>query len=525
MSEPAQKRYVIVGGGTAGWLAAFVLADAAKRKKLPIAITVVESSKIPTIGVGEGTTAVFRMLLKNLGIDELEFLRETEATIKFGIRHKNWRGDGRHYDGPIDDPHQVIRAPAGAPSEYLNVYAVAAGRPLQDMHLFGPLMARDRSPYTQRDDGSLLPLGPFHYAYHFDQALVGKFLKRKSAGVTIVDAVIQDVERDAATGDIVALKLDNGQRLEGDFFIDATGFRRRLIGEAMGAKFVSYADALPVNRAMPFWLDIGEDEEIAPVTLSHALSGGWLWKIPTQKRYGCGYVYSDAHLTPETAKAEVEALLGRPIEVRNDIKLNVGRLDTAWIGNCLALGLASSFLEPLEATSIHGTVVQLLLFAGRFLGGGASTAAERDDYNVRVAKQIDDFRSFVNAHYCGGRSDTPFWRDFAAHRVHPDTRARLDLWRQAMPRREQFPTFLDGLPHVEAQLYYPVLEGLGLLDRRLAQAEMERAPALRDFARKTYDDLRREYAAAAGKAMGHAEFLKYARASGAAPLDIAAGQN
>ena len=110
MPEPAQKRFVIVGGGTAGWLAAFVLADAAKRKALPIAITVVESSKIPTIGVGEGTTAVFRMLLKNLGIDEMEFLRETEATIKFGIRHKNWRGDGLHYDGPIDDPHQVIRA-------------------------------------------------------------------------------------------------------------------------------------------------------------------------------------------------------------------------------------------------------------------------------------------------------------------------------------------------------------------------------------------------------------------------------
>ena len=525
MSEPTQKRFVIVGGGTAGWLAAFVLADAAKRKALPIAITVVESSKIPTIGVGEGTTAVFRMLLKNLGIDELEFLRETEATIKFGIRHKNWRGDGLHYDGPIDDPHQVIRPPTDAPSEYLNVYAVAAGRPLQDMHLFGPLMARDLSPYMRRADGSLLPLGPFHYAYHFDQALVGKYLKRKSAGVAIIDAVIQDVEHNEATGDIAALMLDNGQRLEGDFFIDATGFRRRLIGEAMGAQFVSYADALPVNRAMPFWLDIGEDAEIAPVTLSHALNSGWLWKIPTQKRYGCGYVYSDEYLTPEAAKAEVEALLGFPIEVRNDIKLNVGRIDKAWIGNCLALGLASSFLEPLEATSIHGTVVQLLLFAGRFLDNGPSTSAERDDYNARIAKQIDDFRSFINAHYCGGRSDTPFWRDFAGRRVHPDTRARLDLWRRAMPRREQFPSFLDGLPHVEAQLYYPVLDGLKLLDRRVAQAEMEKAPMLRDFARKTYDDLRREYAMAAGKAMGHAQFLRHARESGALALDIAAGGN
>ena len=514
MSDQHHRRFVIVGGGTAGWLAAFVLADAAKRKALPIQITMVESSKIPTIGVGEGTTAVFRMMLKNLGIDEMAFLRETEATIKFGIRHKNWRGDGKHYDGPIDDPHQVLRAPSGAPSDYLNVYAVAAGRPLQDMHLFGHLMARDKSPFAEKADGSLIAAGPFHHAYHFDQALVGRFLKKSSKGVAILDATIADVERDAQSGDIARLVFDDGRSLEGDFFIDATGFRRRLIGEAMGATFLSYADALPVNRAMPFWLDIPEGEEIAPVTLSHALNSGWMWKIPTQKRYGCGYVYSDAHATPDEAKREIEALLGMPIDVRNDIKLSVGRLDEAWRGNCLALGLASSFLEPLEATSIHGTVVQLLLFSTRFLSAKTPTQAERDDYNKRVGRQVDDFRTFINAHYCGGRSDTPFWRDFSANRVHAETRARLNLWEKAMPHHEQFIPFLDGLPHVEAQLYYPVLDGLALLDRRVAQAEMERAPAVRDFARGAYDDLRKEYAAAAARAMGHAAFLARARATG-----------
>lgn len=511
MSDPKQRRFVIVGGGTAGWLAAFVLADAAKRKGPPIAITMVESSKIPTIGVGEGTTAVFRMLLKNLGIDEMAFLRETEATIKFGIRHKNWRGEGTHYDGPIDDPHQVLRAPDGSPSEYLNVYASAAGRPLQDMHLFGHLMAQDKAPFAEKADGSLIAAGPFHYAYHFDQALVGRFLKRQAKGVTLLDATISGVERDAASGDITKLVFDDGQSLEGDFFIDATGFRRRLIGEAMGAKFLSYADALPVNRAMPFWLDIKEGEEIAPVTLSHALDAGWMWKIPTQKRYGCGYVYSDAHTSPEEAKREIETLLGRPIDVRNDIKLHVGRLDEVWRGNCLALGLASSFLEPLEATSIHGTVVQLLLFAGRFLKADPATPAERDDYNARVGRQVDDFRTFINAHYCGGRSDTPFWRDFSAHRLHAETKARLDQWQKTMPRSEQFTPFLDGLPHVEAQLYYPVLDGLKLLDRRVAQAEMEKSPKIRDFARGAYDSLRKEYSAAAAQAMGHAAFLARAR--------------
>jgi tryptophan halogenase len=504
--------FVIVGGGTAGWLATFVLGDAAKRRGLPARLTIVESSKIPTIGVGEGTTAVFRILLKQFDVNEMEFLRETEATLKLGIRHRDWRTIGEHYNGPIDDPHLVVEPPPGSPSEYLNVYAVAAGRPLQEMHLFGPLMARDLSPYARKADGSLLPLGPFHYAYHFDQALVGRFLRTKSKGVDVIDATVESVERDAASGDILALKLDNGERLEGDFFIDATGGRRRLIGEALGGKWISFADALPVNRAMPFWIDIAPDEEIANVTLARALDAGWLWKIPTQKRYGCGYVYCDAFLTPEAAKREIEMTLGHPIEVRNDIRLDVGRLAEPWVANCLAIGLSSSFLEPLEATSIHGSVVQLMLFAKRYLKmPSAMTPIERQDYNRRFARQVDDFRTFINLHYLGGRDDTPFWRDFAQNKVHQETREKLALWRRQMPRREHFPAFLDGLPHVEAQLYYPVLDGLRQLDQRLARDEMDRLPSLRAFARRTYESLRKEYRAAAAKAIGHAEFLRIAR--------------
>jgi hypothetical protein len=504
--------FVVVGGGTAGWLAAFMLRDAAKRQGINARTTVVESSKIPTIGVGEGTTAVFRILLKHFGVDEMEFLRETEATIKFGIRHRDWRSIGGHYDGPIDDPHSVVEPPHGAPSEYLNVYAVAAGRPLQDMHLFGPLMARERSPYALRADGSLIALGPFHYAYHFDQALVGRFLKAKSTGVEIIDGTISSVERDTDSGAILALDMDDGRRLAGDFFIDASGFRRRLIGEALGGRWMSYADALPVNRAMPFWLEIAPGEEIANYTLAHALDAGWMWKIPTQKRYGCGYVYSDAFLSPEAAKREIEAKLGRRIEVRNDIRLEVGRLAEPWIANCLAIGLSSSFLEPLEATSIHGSVVQLMLFAQRYLKTpSAMTAADRDDYNRRFGRQVDDFRTFINTHYLGGRSDTPFWREFAQNRTHEETRERLELWRREMPRREHFPAFLNGLPHVEAQLYYPVLEGLKLLDPALARAEMDSTPRVRAFARKTYECLRKEYLSAAAKAIGHAEFLAIAR--------------
>jgi hypothetical protein len=515
MTKDKEKRpahFVVVGGGTAGWIAAFILVDSARRRNLDIEVSVVESSKLPTVGVGEATTAAFRVFLKSFGIDEFEFFRKTEATFKLGIRHHNWRRPGFTYYGPIDDPHQVVEAPAGAPSDYLNIYSVSAGRPVQDMHLFGPLLERRKAPYALKADGSLLPLGPFHNAFHFDQSLVGKFLREKAQGVTHIDALVTGVERDMASGDVNALVLEDGNRVEGDFFIDATGFRKRLIVGELKAPWISYTQELPVNRAMPFWLPIEEGEEINNFTHAWAMKSGWMWQIPTQFRYGCGYVFSDEFLTPEEAKREVEETLGRKIEVRDDIHFSIGRLEKAWIGNCLAVGLAQSFLEPLESTSIHGTIVQMMLFAGHYMHQPAQmTPTQRDDYNARVARQVDDFRTFVNMHYMTERDDTPFWREVRANRIHPESRARLEVWRKHMPCREDFPDYLAGLPHVETQLYYPVLDGLGLLDPALAKAEMAKVPTVRAFARKTVDELTKEYKQAATKALGHAEFLRIVR--------------
>jgi len=507
-----RPHFVIVGGGTAGWIAAFIIQDSARKQKLDAKISVVESSKIPTVGVGEATTAAFRVFLKQFDIDEFEFFRKTEATFKLGIRHEDWRRKGFTYYGPIDDPHQVVTPPPGAPSDYLNVYSVSAGRPVQDMHLFGPLLERKKAPYAQKADGSLIPLGPFHHAYHFDQALVGKFLHSKSKGVEVVDAVVAGVERDAESGDIKTLVMEDGSRLDADFFIDATGFRKRLIVGELKAPWISYAHELPVNRALPFWLDIKPGDEIANYTRAWAQSSGWMWQIPTQYRYGCGYVYSDEFLTPEEAKREVETVLGRKIEVRSDIKFSIGRLEKPWIGNCLAVGLSSSFLEPLESTSIHGTIVQMMLFAGAYLKDPAKiTATEREDYNRRVGRQVDDFRTFVNTHYVTERDDTPFWREVRANRIHPETKQRLAHWREKMPRHEDFPDFLGGLPHIQTQLHYPVLDGLGLLDPAIAKAEMAAQPEVRAFARKTVDSLTKEYKQAATKALGHAEFLEIVR--------------
>ncbi len=507
MSATSAKRFVIVGGGTAGWLAALMLQEAIAERKMNARVTMVESSKIPTIGVGEGTTAVFRQMLKHFGFDEFEFLRETEATIKFGIRHKDWRRKGHYYDGPIDDPHLVVEPRGAKPQSYIDIFSCAAGRRLADTHLFAYLLDQHKAPYAKKANGELIAMGPYHHAFHFDQAKAGRYLRKKSKGVEVIDAEVKGARRDGNSGNILALETDVGE-IAGDFFFDCTGFRKALISGVMGGVWQSYRDLLPVNRAMPFWLDIGAKEELSPFTTAWAQSSGWMWMIPTQSRIGCGYVYSDVFTTPEQAKEEIEETLGRKIEPRNDLRFDIGRQEKSWIGNCISLGLCSSFLEPLEATSIHGTIVQLLVFTTFHLKDPSLfTEDDRSSYNAFAGQQVDDFRDFINMHYVSERRDTPFWQHVASDFRAPATKERLAMWQSKMPGFEDFKPLPGHFAHTEQQLYYPVLDGLGLLNRQAAQEFMNAHPELRAKGKAAADSLTAEYAAAAPHALGHREFL------------------
>ncbi|NJM28746.1 MAG: tryptophan 7-halogenase [Rhizobiales bacterium] len=498
------ERFVIVGGGTAGWLAALMLRDAFKRQKRDAVVIVVESSKIPAIGVGEGTTAVFRQMLKYFDLDEFAFLKDTEATIKFGIRHRDWRRLRHSYDGPIDDPHLVLEQQGAAPQSYLDIFSVAAGRPVKDTHLFGYLLDQHKAPWAWKPDGTPVAMSPFHHAFHFDQALAGKWLRKHAKGVETIDAQVSGARRDVETGDIEALITGAGE-VEGDFFIDCTGFRKSLITGVLGGAWVSYRNILPVNRAMPFWVDLKDGEEIPPFTLAWAQGSGWLWSIPTQTRYGMGYVYSDEFLTPGKAKEEIEVALGHAIEPRNDLRFDIGRQKDAWINNCLALGLSSSFLEPLEATSIHGSVVQLMVFTNYHLN---RTPEDRNAYNAFAARQVDDFRDFINMHYVSERRDTPFWKHVAEKNIGAPAKERLERWQGKMPEYSDFEPLPGRFAHTEQQLYYPVLDGLGLLNRGVAQRHMERSPELRKKAKTAADSLTAEYRSSAPKAIGHRAFLQ-----------------
>lgn len=502
------KHIAIVGGGTAGWLAALVLQKTAARSGVSVRLSVVESPNIPTVGVGEGSTSIFRQVLLDLGFDEAEFLRETGATFKFGIHHEGWRKDGRSYFGPIDDPNALGPVPDGLPSNWLHQARVGAGKDIASAHLFTWLMRGRKSPYALKQNGEQIAVSPFHYAYHFDQARLGRYLASKATGIDHIRAEVAGITRHSETGYITTLQMQDAPDVAVDLVIDCTGFRRAIIGE-MNAGWTSYADSLPLNKAMPFWLDHNPQKDIAPYTQAKALGAGWMWGIPTQDRMGCGYVFSDAHVTPEQAQAEIETTLGQPIEVRRVLSIAPGRLDRAWVGNCVAIGLAQSFLEPLEATSIHGSLVQALLLSriglNKILSGTAD--AERDGYNATIARQVDDFAQFINLHYAGGREDTAFWRDMTHSGLMDQAKTRLDYWSTHPVLRADFTPFPGGLAHVEQQLYVPVLDGLGLLPASPAKQLLAQQPKQRALARRTIEQHMAEFKTAARAAIGHRAFF------------------
>lgn len=502
----------IVGGGTAGWLAALVLQKAFAKQSLktdiePPNLSVIESPKIPTIGVGEGSTALLRQVLFDLGLDEFEFLSETKATIKFGIYHKNWTPELSGYFGPIDDPHQLVPPPDGELGSWLHTAIIGSGKPVSPIHLFTHLMEHKKAPFALKSDGDLIPVSPFHHAYHFDQAQFGKYLCRKAVGINHIKAEVDDIIIETSSGNIQELRFNDREPLPVDFVIDCTGFRREII-KRLGGEWHSYSKILPLNKAMPFWME--HKGEISPYTLAQAQSSGWMWNIPTQERIGCGYVFSDAHQTPEAAQREIELAVGEAIEPRGLISIDPGRQKKAWIANCVSLGLAQSFLEPLEATSIHGTLVQLLLLTqtkSNQLVSGAFDL-ERDRYNETVAIQVDDYAQFINLHYAGGRSDSPFWSDMTSNGITQTVRDRLAVWQREPVSRRHFPKFPASLPHVEEQLHIPVLDGLGLLPKEPSKTLMATTPKIRMHARKTIEKLTSEFKSATKKAVNHKQFLE-----------------
>ena len=446
------KNIVIVGGGTAGWLAAFYILKTKPEYK----ITVIESSTIGIIGAGEGGTHILGSILNNTeidyGIDIKEFIKEADATFKQGVRHENWTGTTDHYFNPLDlnfsdDPKIDDRL----------AHLIANEQPIHPVSNLGMFIDQDRC-LIKKDESGLAPVDGF--SYHFDGNKVGQFFKRRvlSMGGIVVDAVVQNVVHNN-TGGISSVILSNNTAIQGDFFIDCTGFARVLMNH-VGAKWISYKDNLLMNSAMPFLLEYEPPVWPKPVTLSRALSSGWMWQIPTIERFGCGYVFCDKFLSFEDAQAEIEKLLGHPIKPIKQIRFDSGRLDKPWSHNCLSLGLASAFVEPLEATSIHATTIQIKKFVEYIDRSDSKT------YNEEICAMYDEIKDFIVLHYLSGKTGTPFWDYISKNDIATDlVKKIINIAKTRLLTKDDVPNKENSIGY---QAWNQILGGLGFISKEVA---------------------------------------------------------
>ena len=413
------RRVVIAGGGTAGWMVAACLSKSLGKR---LDIKLVESDEIGTVGVGEATIPTLQNFHHLLEINEQEFMAATHATFKLGISFENWRDvqqDYIHSFGNTGIDHWT----AG----FQHFWHKGRERGLAGD--YGDYCLEHRAAQLNRF--AHLPKQIINYAYHMDAGAYARFLRRFSEhyGVQRVEAKIVDVVKDAQANTIRSIRLDSGTELEGDLFIDCSGFRALLIGGALGVEYEDWSHWLFNDSAAA--LQTASSGEAVPYTRSIAREAGWQWRIPLQHRVGNGHVFSSRFIDDEAAIATLNRhVTGEPLMQPRVIRFQPGQRKQVWVGNCVAIGLASGFLEPIESTSIHliqrGIVRLMQMFPST--GIRASDVAE---YNRQAADEIAHIRDFIVLHYkVTNRRDTPYWRACAEMDVPASLQHRIDLFRE-----------------------------------------------------------------------------------------------
>jgi tryptophan halogenase len=399
---------VVVGGGTAGWITALYT-----KKMLPNhRVTLIQSPEIGIIGVGEGSTAIFVRFLEMIGITGDEFFEQTSGTIKNGINFENWHGDGTRYFHAFGDKLRSfsLNPTFGNDAEsffYKNLIA-------------NNLSFEDYRYQTYLSYQNKVDLVNTAYALHFDAAKLADLLKSKAKlyGISVIDGNVINVTQDER-GFISKIHLnDRDEAIDADFVFDCSGFSRLLVGGIFKQRWISCGEYLPLKKAIPFWFEHTTD--IKPYTTSTAMPHGWTWEIPLQHRIGAGYVFDSDRISVDQALQEAEQLFKRKLEIRKVIDFSPGRYENYWVKNCLAIGLSSSFLEPLEATSIALTIGQLGIF--RFFYNQLDSCEEPSVklFNEMMATSFDETLSFIYLHYITQRSDTDFWKNFRRDTKMPD---------------------------------------------------------------------------------------------------------
>lgn len=433
LSAGPSLKILVVGGGTAGWMAANLMALRWPSSK----ITVLESPEIGIIGVGEGSTPQLKAFFRKLGVAEAEWMPRCNATYKNGISFHGWsEAPGcASYFHPFPSPIDAHTSPAFSYNSYMRRRgADLVAHP--DRFFLSAKLAENRLAPIPNENF------PFElsYGYHFDSGLVGKFLceRARSARVTHLEGFVEHVDLDQ-TGAIARLHLAGEKTLEADLFVDATGFQGLLLQKTLGVPFKSYKENLFNDSAVVVQTPHHSDS-VNSQTRSTAMKAGWRWDIPLTNRTGNGYVYSSDFCSPEDAEAELQMALGLPADhpPLRRLKMKVGRVEKHWSKNCIAVGLSQGFIEPLEATALHLVQATIETFMENFEAGGFTNARERE-FNEEINTRFEGVRDYIVCHYkMSRRSDTDYWRACAANEnLSESLRDLLQCWFGGGDMREE----------------------------------------------------------------------------------------
>jgi tryptophan halogenase len=412
MSKP---NIVIVGGGTAGWLSALF----AKKRYPEANVTVIESTEIGIIGAGEGTVPMLLKLFESLDISLQDLISNTKATIKNGIKFTNWsEKDGSYFHGFTFKSETVedLKDIDFENKDFENLRLFAYGKKIKDEDFCFYTMISDQNkiPYVKEEDGYKKHGS---HALHFDARVLANFLKHISLKRDINHIDSKVIDSEILDNKIISITLENKTILNTDFVVDATGFARYFIGKSLNGKWVSYSDSLPANSAQAFFLKIENKEEIEPYTESTATDYGWVWKIPLQHRYGCGYVYDSRFVSNEEVRKEIIEKYG-DVEFVKEFKFEPGTFENVWIGNCVAVGLSAGFVEPLEATSLQQTATTLNRVFHEDVEA-LSPGDYRDHINKKCFNDSEAIKEFIYLHYMTNKTNNNFWKNFTLNNKMP----------------------------------------------------------------------------------------------------------
>ena len=456
MNNARVKKLVVVGGGAAGWITA---AAFARLVSPAIEIELVESEAIGIVGVGEATIPQIIRLNTILGFDENDFVKNTFGTFKLGIEFVDW--------GKIGDRYLHTFGDAGVNlgnvqfHHYWRRYAMAGGEHSLWRYSLHQLAA-EAGKFAHLNRVGNTQMTGLAYAYHFDASLYAQYLRKyaETNGVIRTEGIVETVDRDAQSGNIASVTLQDGTKVTGDFFVDCTGFRALLLGKTLGVEYDDWSKWLPCNRAQA--VPSEKLSPLPPFTRATARSAGWQWRIPLQHRTGNGHVYCSEYLSDDEAAAILlNNLEGEALDDPRPLRFTTGRRRQFWSHNCVAIGLASGFLEPLESTSIHLIQSNVSRLIELFPRQGVREE-DREEYNRRTIKEFEQVRDFLILHYHQTqREDTEFWKYCKTMTVPDSLRHKMDLF-SASGRigRDVDDLFRDAS-------WAQVMLGQGILARRL----------------------------------------------------------